>query len=86
VTLDPSAIPFRTVASSLLCAAVFLRRFDPEAALSESRWEMGEANDTGAYLLITHEGAEKPAVVRLSQEDCAWKVGLAETFRGQPVR
>jgi len=64
----------------------FLRRFDPDAALSKSRWEMGEASDTEAYLLITHEGAEKPAVVRLYKEDGAWKVGLAETFWGQPVR
>ena len=64
----------------------FLRRFDPEAALSKSRWEMGEASDKEAYLLITHEGAEKPAVVRLYKEDGAWKVGLAETFWGQPVR
>ena len=64
----------------------FLRRFDPEGALSKSRWEMGEASDTEAYLLITHEGAEKPAVVRLYKEEGAWKVGLAETFWGQPVR
>ena len=64
----------------------FLRRFDPDAALSKSRWEMGEASDTEAYLLITHEGAEKPAVVRLYKEDGAWKMGLAETFWGQPVR
>jgi len=64
----------------------FLSRFNPEAALSKSRWEMGEASDTEAYLLITHEGAEKPAVVRLYKEDGAWKMGLAETFWGQPVR
>ena len=64
----------------------FLRRFDPDATLFTSRWEMVEASDTEAYLLITHEGAEKPAVVRLYKEDGAWKVGLAETFWGQPVR
>ena len=64
----------------------FLRRFDPDAALSKSRWEMGEASDTEAYLLITHEGAEKPAQVRLYKEDGAWKLGLVETFWGQPVR
>jgi hypothetical protein len=85
VTRISRAIPFRTVASSLLCIAVILRRFDPDAALSKSRWEMGETSDTVAYLLITHEGAEKPVVVRFYQEDDAWKVGLAETFRGQPV-
>jgi hypothetical protein len=86
VTRNPRATLFRTVASSLLRPAVFLRRFDPDAALSKSRWEMGEASDTEAYLLITHEGAEKPAVVRLYKEDGAWKMGLAETFWGQPVR
>ena len=86
MTRNPRATLFRTVASSLLRPAVFLRRFDPDAALSKSRWEMGEASDTEAYLLITHEGAEKPAVVRLYKEDGAWKMGLAETFWGQPVR
>ena len=64
----------------------FLRRFNPDAALLKSRWEMGEASDTEAYLLITHEGAEKPALVRLYKEDGAWKLGLVETFWGQPVR
>src|SRR3989304_6566035 len=58
----------------------FLRRFDPDAALSKSRWEMGEASDKEAYLLITHEGSEKPAVVRLYKEDGAWQVGLGGTF------
>jgi hypothetical protein len=85
VTRRSRAIPFRTVASSLLCIAVILRRFDPDAALSKSRWEMGETSEAEAYLLITHEGAEKPAVVRYYQEDDAWKEELTETFRGQPV-
>jgi len=64
----------------------FLRRFDPDAALAENRWEMGEVGDASASVLITHEAAIKPAVVRLFQEDGTWKMGLVETFWRQPVR
>lgn len=64
----------------------FLLRFDPNAALQESRWEMGTGGEDEAYVLITHKGAEKPAVVRLFREDGGWKVGLVETFWDQPAR
>ena len=58
----------------------FLRRFDPDVALEHSRWRMGAIETNRAEILLTHEGAERPAVLRMYREGGIWKVGLAETF------
>lgn len=63
-----------------------LRRFDPDKALKESRWEMGEVEDNRAIVRITYKKAEKPAIILLVKEDGAWKTGLVESFWEQPVR
>ncbi|MEW6719711.1 MAG: hypothetical protein AB1346_04590 [Thermodesulfobacteriota bacterium] len=58
----------------------FLRRFDPDAALEKSRWQIGTIEKDRAEVLITHPGADRPAVLRLFLEGGSWKAGLAETF------
>jgi hypothetical protein len=58
----------------------FLRRFDPDAALERSRWEMGVVERDRAEVLITHRGADRPAVLRMYREEGNWKAGLVETF------
>jgi hypothetical protein len=58
----------------------FLRRFDPDAALERSRWEMGVVERDRAEVLITHRGADRPAVLRMYKEGGNWKAGLVETF------
>ena len=63
-----------------------LRRFDPDKALKESRWEMGEVDQDRAIVYITYKKAEKPAIILLINEDGAWKTGLVESFWEQPVR
>jgi len=63
-----------------------LRRFDPDKALRDSRWEMGEVAGNRATVHITYKKAEKPAVILLLKEDGAWKTGLVESFWEQPVR
>ena len=63
-----------------------LRRFDPDTALKESRWEMGEVTESQAIVLITSKKAQKPAVVILLREDGTWKMGLVESFWHQPAR
>jgi len=60
----------------------FLRRFDPDEALERSRWEMGVVEKDRAEVLITHKGADRPAVLRMFREGESWKVGLVETFWG----
>lgn len=64
----------------------YLREFDPETALSESRWEMGEVGEDSAEIRIIHKRSERPAVLRMVREGEIWKVGLIETFRPRPLR
>ena len=63
----------------------YLREFDPETALRESRWEMGEVGKEAAEIRITHRRSEQPAVLRMVLEEGVWKVGLVETFRPRPL-
>ena len=58
----------------------FLRRFDPDAALEHSRWEIGSVGKDRAEILLTHHGADRPATLKMYREDGGWKVGLVETF------
>lgn len=61
----------------------FLERFDPDRALSHSRWEKGMIGADRAEILITYKSSEKPALLKLYWEDGGWKVGLVETFWGR---
>ena len=59
----------------------FLRRFDPDDALEKSRWEIGVLEKNRAEVLITHIGADRPAVLQMyREEENEWKAGLVETF------
>lgn len=58
----------------------FLRRFDPDAALEHSRWEIGSVGNDRAEILLTHHGADHPATLKMFREESGWKVGLVETF------
>jgi hypothetical protein len=58
----------------------FLRRFDPDAALEHSRWEIGSVGKDRAEILLTHHGADHPARLKMFLEDGGWKAGLVETF------
>lgn len=58
----------------------FLSRFDPDAALEHSRWEIGPVGKDRAEILLTHQGAERPAVLKMFLEADGWKAGLVETF------
>jgi hypothetical protein len=58
----------------------FLSRFDPDAALEHSRWEIGSVGKDRAEILLTHRGAERPAVLKMFLEGGGWKAGLVETF------
>lgn len=58
----------------------FLRRFNPDDALERSRWEMGMVEKDRAEVLITRQGSDRPAVLRMFREGGSWKAGLVETF------
>jgi hypothetical protein len=58
----------------------FLRRFDPDAALEHSRWEIGSVRNDRAEILLTYHGADHSATLKMFREDGGWKTGLVETF------
>jgi hypothetical protein len=58
----------------------FLRRFDPDAALEHSRWEIGSVGKDRAEILLTRHGADRPARLKMFREADGWKAGLVETF------
>ena len=58
----------------------FLRNFDPDSVLEHSRWEIGSVGKDRAEILLTHHGADHPAVLKMFLEEGGWKVGLVETF------
>jgi hypothetical protein len=58
----------------------YLFVFDPEMALSQSKWTIGKISITDAEINILFRKSAKPAVLRLSRENGEWKVGLTETF------
>jgi hypothetical protein len=58
----------------------FLRRFDPDEALEQSRWEIASVGKDRAEVHLTHHGADHPAKLKMFREDGGWKVGLVETF------
>jgi hypothetical protein len=58
----------------------FLSRFDPDIALEHSRWEIGSVGKDRAEILLTHQGAERPAVLKMFLEAGGWRAGLVETF------
>lgn len=58
----------------------FLRRFDPDIALEQSRWEIGSVGKDRAEILLTRHGADRPAVLKMFLEAGGWKAGLVETF------
>jgi hypothetical protein len=58
----------------------YLFYFDPDAALEQSRWEMGPISKQHAEVVLQHKGAGQPARLRIFKEQNQWKVGLIETF------
>ena len=80
---DPDAVRRDFVAGGPIARDywdAFLRRFDPDAALEHSRWEIGSVGKDRAEILLTHRGADHPATLKMFREDGGWKAGLAETF------
>ena len=80
---DPQAVRADFVAGGPIARDywdAFLLRFDPDAALEHSRWEIGSVGKDRAEILLTHHGADRPATLKMYREDGGWKAGLVETF------
>ena len=80
---DPEAVRSDFIAGGPIARDywdAFLRRFDPDAPLEHSRWEIGSVKQDRAEILVTHHGADHAATLKMFREDAGWKVGLVETF------
>jgi len=83
---DPGAVRADFIAGGPIAREywdAFLRRFDPDAALEHSRWEIGSVGNNRAEILLTHHGADRPATLKMFLEDGEWRAGLVETFWGR---
>ena len=58
----------------------YLSTFDPKMVLEESEWRIGKIKKDKAELIIHYKDSERPAKIKLFEEDGKWKLGLVETF------
>ena len=58
----------------------FSRVFDPELALTHSRWSIKKCGNKRCEINLQYEKSKYPAVVKLYREKGGWKVGLVESF------
>jgi hypothetical protein len=58
----------------------YLRNFNPDWLLEQSRWQMGEIATDDAEVLIRYRKGEGPVHLKMIRENGKWKVGLMETF------
>jgi hypothetical protein len=67
----------------------YLRYFDPDAVLEQSRWEMGPVSRQQAEIVLQHRKSDHPARLKMFNEGGQWKVGLIESFgserRDRPI-
>jgi hypothetical protein len=58
----------------------FLKNFDPDMVLEQSRWEIGKVKKGVTEIIITYIKSNKTTSLRILKEGEDWKVGLVESF------
>ncbi len=58
----------------------FLDNFDPDAVLTQSKWDVGKFQKNRGEIVIRYRKSEGPALLQMYKEQGLWKVGLVETF------
>ena len=58
----------------------FLDNFNPDTALTQSKWDIGKFEKDRGEIIIKYRKSEGPAVLQMYKEQGSWKVGLVETF------
>jgi hypothetical protein len=59
----------------------FLKVFDPDIVLEQSKWEMGKIGKNEREIILRYRKSAQPAILKIYKESDSWKVGLEETFR-----
>ena len=54
-------------------------------ALEDSKWTMGKIKSREARIVLLHKKSEKPAVLKMFEEDGVWKFGLKESFGARSI-
>ena len=63
----------------------YLRVFDPDIVLGQSKWEMGKVGKNEREIILRYRKSDQPAILKIYKEENSWKVGLEETFRPRRV-
>lgn len=58
----------------------YLFVFNPDMVLRDCQWEMGQIKSNEAEVILKYKNSDRPAIIKLFQENNVWKVGLEETF------
>lgn len=58
----------------------FLERFNPDFALTDSEWSLGEQEKDYAEIILKYKNSSSPAVLKMFREKGVWRFGLTESF------
>lgn len=58
----------------------FLQNFDPDLALLNSKWDIGNCKENYCEIVLQYKKSKKSAILKIFKENGIWKVGLVETF------
>jgi hypothetical protein len=58
----------------------FMKNFDPNMVLEQSKWEIESVKSDKAEIRILYKKASNPAILRMFKEQGIWKAGLVESF------
>jgi hypothetical protein len=58
----------------------FMKNFDPNMVLEQSKWEIESVKSDKAEIRILYKKASNPAILKMFKEQDRWKTGLVESF------
>jgi hypothetical protein len=58
----------------------FMKNFDPNMILEQSKWEIEPVKSDKAEIKILYKKASNPAILMMFKEQGIWKTGLVESF------
>lgn len=58
----------------------FLRNFNPDLALNESKWNLLNCDENYCEISIHYKKSSRPAILKMYKQSNVWRVGLVESF------
>ena len=81
--IDAPAVKTDFESCSTLCQSYwnsFLERFNPDYALNDSEWSLGEQKKDYAEIILRYKNSSDPSIMKMYREKGVWRFGLTETF------